>query len=120
MSKGGHYLQKKDTKKETKKGKKKGRVWKILLTIVLVLAVIAGAGYVALRSYYYGLLGQIPRGEIVDQGASVEDIMDAATYNPDRETMEQTEPVPEEPSAEETTGGTLPQETTDPGQTAGG
>lgn len=75
MGKGGRYLKRKE---------KKGRGWKIALIVIAVLLVlIGGAGFAAVR-YYNGMLDKVGRAEYVDKGASVDDVMDAATFNPDK------------------------------------
>ncbi len=78
MGKGGRYLKKKE--------KKKGRGWKIALIVLAVLLVLAGGVYFAGKSYLNSMWDKMGKAEIVDRGASVEDVMDAATYNPDKYT----------------------------------
>ncbi len=78
MAKGGRYLKKKQ---------KKGRGWKIALTVLAVLVVLIGCAAFAAVRYYNSLLSRINRAEYEDKGASVEDILDAATYNPDKYTQ---------------------------------
>lgn len=93
MGKGGRYLRKKE---------KKGRGWKIALIVVAVLLVlIAGVGFAAVR-YYNSMLDKVGRAEYVDKGASVDDVMDAATFNPDKLSGGDEDPAADtaEPSAE--------------------
>lgn len=76
MSKGGRYLKPKE--------KKKGRGWKIALIVLTVVALLLGGVAYAGVHYYNSILDLIPRAEYEDKGASVDDVMDAATYNPDK------------------------------------
>ena len=78
MGKGGRYLKKKE--------KKKGRGWKIALIVLAVLLVVIVGVYFAGRLYLNSLWDKMGKAEIVDRGASVEDVMDAATSNPDKYT----------------------------------
>lgn len=74
MSKGGRYLKPKQ---------KKGKGWKIALIILAVLLVLLGGVAIAAVRYYRSMLGLINRAEIETKDVSVEDVLDAATYNPD-------------------------------------
>lgn len=108
MAKGGRYLAK--NKKGAPGGKKKGRGLKILLIVLAVLLIIFGILYFAASSYLTSMLNKINRAEIEDKGASVEDILDWATYNPDAATYQpEEEPqipadIPTGPISQETTG----------------
>lgn len=107
MAKGGRYLAKNKDGKAAPGEKKKGRGWKIALIVLAVLVILAGAAYFALSSYITKMLNLVNRAEIVDQGASVEDILEAARYNPDRDKVGDLEAqIPSE-----TEGMTLPEET---------
>lgn len=83
MAKGGRYL----NKNKASGGKKKGRGWKIALIVLAVLLILIGILYFAASSYLTSMLNKINRAEIEDRGASIEDVLNAATYNPDRDTM---------------------------------
>lgn len=76
MGKGGRYLRPKE--------KKKGRGWKIALIVLAVLAVLLGGVAYAGAHYYNSFLDLIPRAEYEDKDVSVDDVMDAATFNPDK------------------------------------
>lgn len=107
MAKGGRYLAK--NKKNPTGGKKKGRGWKILLVVLAVLLVLAGILYFVASSYLNSMLNKINRAEIEDKGASVEDILDWATYNPDAATYNPEDvqipaDIPTGPVSQETTG----------------
>lgn len=91
MAKGGRYLAKNRGAKAAPAGKKKGRGWKIALIVLIILALLLGGAYFAVSRYYKRMLGLVNRAEIEDRGASVEDILDAARYNPDLETYVPTE-----------------------------
>ncbi len=94
MAKGGRYL----NKNNAPKSKKKGRGWKILLIVLAVLLILIAILYFAASSYLTSMLNKINRAEIEDRGASIEDILDAATFNPDRNTVPVIpEDVPAEP-----------------------
>lgn len=81
MGKGGRYLKKKE---------KKGRGWKTALIVLAVVLVLVGvAGFAAVR-YYNSMLDKVNKAEYVDKGASVDDILDAATFNPDKLSGEDT------------------------------
>ena len=76
MGKGGRYLKPKE--------KKKGRGWKIALIVLVVIALLlGGVAYAGVR-YYNSILDLIPRAEYEDKDVSVDDVLDAATYNPDK------------------------------------
>ena len=92
MAKGGRYLKKKE---------KKGRGVKIALSVFLVLALIVGG----LAYFVNHMLNKTTRAEYEDKGSSVEDIMDAATFNPDALDQEQTEaPLTQAPAESQETG----------------
>lgn len=112
MAKGGCYLAKNRGVKDAPKGKKKGRGWKIALIVFAVLVILAGAAYFVVSSYLTRMLNLVNRAEIEDRGASVEDILEAARYNPDRDNPELEIQVPSETETREsTTETTLPVET---------
>lgn len=75
MGKGGRYLKGKE---------KKGRGGKIALIVIAVLLILIGAAYFAVTHWFTSMLNLVNRAEYVDKGASVEDVMDAATFNPDK------------------------------------
>lgn len=107
MAKGGRYLAK--NRNKAAGGKKKGRGWKIALIVLAVLLILVGILYFAASSYLTSMLNKINRAEIEDRGASVEDILDWATYNPDAATYNP-EDAPQVPADIST--GTVSQETT--------
>ena len=76
MGKGGRYLKTKE--------KKKGRGWKIALIVLAILVVLLGGVAYAGVHYYNAILDLIPRAEFEQKDVSVDDVMDAATYNPDK------------------------------------
>ena len=76
MGKGGRYLKTKE--------KKKGRGWKIALIVLAILVVLLGGVAYAGVHYYNSILDLIPRAEYEQKDVSVDDVMDAATYNPDK------------------------------------
>lgn len=76
MGKGGRYLKPKE--------KKKGRGWKIALIVLAVLVVLLGGVAYAGVHYFNSILDLIPRAEYEDKDVSIDDVMDAATYNPDK------------------------------------
>lgn len=78
MGKGGRYLKTKE--------KKKGRGWKIALIVLTILVVLLGGVAYAGVHYYNAILDLIPRAEYEQKDVSVDDVMDAATYNPDKYT----------------------------------
>jgi len=99
MGKGGRYLKKKE---------KKGRGWKTaLIVLAVVLVLIGAAGFAAVR-YYNSLLDKVNKAEYVEKGASVDDVMDAATFNPDKLSSEDV------PETTEATPETVPSETAAP------
>ena len=76
MGKGGRYLKTKE--------KKKGRGWKIALIVLAILVVLLGGVAYAGAHFYNSILDLIPRAEYEQKDVSVDDVMDAATYNPDK------------------------------------
>lgn len=105
MAKGGRYLAK--NQKNAPGGKKKGRGWKIALIVLAVLLILFGILYFLASSYLNNMLNLINRAEIEDKGTSVEDILKAAQFNPDRGSEEtvpptaaRTEPIPSETTME--------------------
>ncbi len=106
MAKGGRYLAKNQNK--TSGGKSKGRGWKITLIVLAVLLILIGIAYFAFSSYLTGMLNKINRAEIEDKGASVEDVLDWATYNPDAATYNPEEDIqvpadiPTQPGSQDT------------------
>ncbi|MGN0976806.1 MAG: hypothetical protein ACI4PH_02020 [Faecousia sp.] len=76
MGKGGRYLKPKE--------KKKGRGWKIALIVLAVIVVLLGGVVYVGVHYYNSLLDLIPRAVYEHKDVSVDDVMDAATYNPDK------------------------------------
>lgn len=105
MAKGGRYLK----KNKSPEGKKKGRGWKILLIVLAVLLILGAILYFVASSYLTSMLNKINRAEIEDKGASVEDILDWATYNPDAATYNPEDvqipaDIPTGPASQETTG----------------
>lgn len=75
MGKGGRYL-----KSATKK---KGKGWKIALIVLAVLVVLLGGVAFAALRYYRSMLGLINRAEVETKDVSAQEVLDAATYNPD-------------------------------------
>ncbi len=95
MAKGGRYL------RQTQSPKKKGRGWKITLIVFLILVGMIGTIFVlpGLRDrvslvILRPFLNKINQVEVEDKGASLDEIMDAANFNPDkpRETQGDSEP----------------------------
>lgn len=76
MGKGGRYLKQKE--------KKKGRGWKIALIVLVVIALLLGGAACVGVHYYNSFLGLVNRAEYEDKDVSVDDVMDAATFNPDK------------------------------------
>lgn len=108
MAKGGRYLAK--NKNMAPGGKKKGRGWKILLIALAVLLILFAVLYFMASSYLTSMLNKINRAEVEDRGASVEDVLDWATYNPDAATYNPEDAVqipsdiPTGPVSQQTTG----------------
>lgn len=88
-------------RKKPKKAKKSG--WKIALivvaVIVLVLAAIAGAGYL----YYNSLLNKINRAEVIDKGEVSQDLQNQIGAIVEGTETEWTMPKETEPTVTETT-----------------
>ena len=78
MGKGGRYLKQKE--------KKKGRGWKIALIVLAVFLLLLGGAVLAGVRYYNSMLNLVNRAEYEEKDVSIDDIMDAATYNPDKYT----------------------------------
>lgn len=98
MGKGGRYLKKEE--------RKKGRGWKIALTVFVVLLVLIGGGVFIVTRYYNDMLSKINRAEVIEKDVSIEDILNAAAFNPDKETEDspQTSAGMTEPDALPSTG----------------
>lgn len=75
MGKGGRYLKPKE--------KKKGRGWKIALIVLAVILVLLGGVAFTGVHYYKSILARIPRAVYEEKDVSVEEVLDAATFNPD-------------------------------------
>lgn len=88
MAKGGRYLSKnRKVGQPGQTGKKKMATgWKVFLIILAVLLLLAAIAVVVAYQYLHGLLGNINRAEVIHQDVSAEDILDWATYNPDKYT----------------------------------
>lgn len=101
MAKGGRYLNKnRKTGQPGQTGKKKMATgWKVFLIILAVLLLLAAIAVVVAYQYLHGLLGNINRAEVIHQDVSAEDILDWATYNPDKYT--EPEDDGEEPQIED-------------------